>query len=378
MSRKEFACAQVPASTLLPVTVVYGPVRFTITKMAHGAPPRGKGRKSGINYGFFAEITAPAGGPTLRWGPDFESIRRTSDDTVIDDAALAQAVYEGCNWLVHNFNLDLRGNEWAPVAPVNRAARKAFGLTSTERRWPDRGLPDIESSLFYNLGPMAVAARQRQPAGPLVLHIDGATATDTRTQVTATPGEFPSERKEPVDIAQNQPISDGLLTSTSNDLGKQESHQWRGLLPASEALDQACPDVLVYDNQPQADAEVAQLIEADQLGGFITPVTGIVHPERVATTVDRFKTSLEVRARVLGLAQNRCEGCGAGPAFEKVGGTGYWELHHVQPLAEGGPDTVENAVCLCPNCHRAMHFARNASERREALYVSLRRLVHPH
>jgi 5-methylcytosine-specific restriction protein A len=25
-------------------------------------------------------------------------------------------------------------------------------------------------------------------------------------------------------------------------------------------------------------------------------------------------------------------------------------------LAEGGEDTVENALALCPNCHRRLHF----------------------
>lgn len=27
------------------------------------------------------------------------------------------------------------------------------------------------------------------------------------------------------------------------------------------------------------------------------------------------------------------------------------EVHHLIPEAEGGPDTLGNAVPLCPNCH---------------------------
>ncbi|MFM0350878.1 HNH endonuclease [Paraburkholderia sp. RL17-347-BIC-D] len=26
------------------------------------------------------------------------------------------------------------------------------------------------------------------------------------------------------------------------------------------------------------------------------------------------------------------------------------------PLAQGGPDTVANAIALCPNCHRERHY----------------------
>ncbi|HXU34436.1 MAG TPA: HNH endonuclease [Thermoanaerobaculia bacterium] len=31
------------------------------------------------------------------------------------------------------------------------------------------------------------------------------------------------------------------------------------------------------------------------------------------------------------------------------------EVHHRIRLAYGGEDTVENAVALCPNCHREAH-----------------------
>jgi len=36
-------------------------------------------------------------------------------------------------------------------------------------------------------------------------------------------------------------------------------------------------------------------------------------------------------------------------------GTPYLEVHHRVPLAENGEDTVENAVAICPNCHRKAH-----------------------
>jgi histidinol dehydrogenase len=30
-------------------------------------------------------------------------------------------------------------------------------------------------------------------------------------------------------------------------------------------------------------------------------------------------------------------------------------------LADGGADTVENAVAVCPNCHRAAHYSKDAN-----------------
>ncbi|MGC8519123.1 MAG: HNH endonuclease [Steroidobacteraceae bacterium] len=32
-------------------------------------------------------------------------------------------------------------------------------------------------------------------------------------------------------------------------------------------------------------------------------------------------------------------------------------MHHVRRLADGGADTVNNAVAVCPNGHRGLHHA---------------------
>ncbi|MBU3905184.1 MAG: HNH endonuclease [Nanoarchaeota archaeon] len=36
----------------------------------------------------------------------------------------------------------------------------------------------------------------------------------------------------------------------------------------------------------------------------------------------------------------------------------YIESHHVQPLSEGGSDTADNIIIVCPNCHKIFHFGR--------------------
>jgi hypothetical protein len=43
------------------------------------------------------------------------------------------------------------------------------------------------------------------------------------------------------------------------------------------------------------------------------------------------------------------------------------EVHHLERLADGGPDTLENTVCVCPNHHRELHLGRRAKELRRAL-----------
>lgn len=34
------------------------------------------------------------------------------------------------------------------------------------------------------------------------------------------------------------------------------------------------------------------------------------------------------------------------------------ELHHIDPIAEGGENTLDNIVLLCPNCHKMAHAGK--------------------
>lgn len=82
--------------------------------------------------------------------------------------------------------------------------------------------------------------------------------------------------------------------------------------------------------------------------------------QRVTTTV--YKRNPDVIAEVLWRAQGVCEMCfSAAPFISASKGTPYLEVHHRVPLAEDGDDTVENAIALCPNCHRKEHFGVKAS-----------------
>jgi 5-methylcytosine-specific restriction protein A len=76
---------------------------------------------------------------------------------------------------------------------------------------------------------------------------------------------------------------------------------------------------------------------------------------------------------VLKYAKGVCEYCSVPAPFLTNGGTPYLEVHHVVPLADGGADTVENAVAVCPNCHRAAHYSVDAAEIRDRLFGYLRK-----
>ena len=78
---------------------------------------------------------------------------------------------------------------------------------------------------------------------------------------------------------------------------------------------------------------------------------------------------------VVSFVENRangiCELCSNPAPFERKDGTPFLEVHHIVPLSENGSDTVDNAVAICPNCHRSCHHGVNANEIRKLLKVKV-------
>jgi hypothetical protein len=78
--------------------------------------------------------------------------------------------------------------------------------------------------------------------------------------------------------------------------------------------------------------------------------TSVAEPtERVQVTISRIVRDSERAARVKLLHKYQCQfGC---KRLELKDGSYYAEAHHVKPLGKGGPDIIENIMCVCPNCH---------------------------
>ena len=106
------------------------------------------------------------------------------------------------------------------------------------------------------------------------------------------------------------------------------------------------------------------------------PPAGVSAPMLEPSTIWRFVRDPNVRDWVLSSARGICEGCEKPAPFESVAGP-FLEVHHLRRLADGGADTVTNAVALCPNCHRRFHYSLNATQLVEAMYEKLERLERP-
>ena len=66
-----------------------------------------------------------------------------------------------------------------------------------------------------------------------------------------------------------------------------------------------------------------------------------------------------IAAAVKERANGQCDLCGQPAPFNNANGFPYLEEHHLVRLADGGDDSIDNAVALCPNCHRKMHVVND-------------------
>jgi len=80
-------------------------------------------------------------------------------------------------------------------------------------------------------------------------------------------------------------------------------------------------------------------------------------PSQCVREVVIYERNPDVVAEVLSLAKGVCQACNKpAPFIKKSNREPYLEVHHIKQLADGGEDTIENAIAVCPNCHRMAHY----------------------
>src|SRR5258708_18710809 len=84
---------------------------------------------------------------------------------------------------------------------------------------------------------------------------------------------------------------------------------------------------------------------------------GQMSPRKTKVISTQIARDPTVKAWVLETARGKCYLCGNPAPLKDYNEVPFLEVHHVRFLAGGGPDTIWNAVALCPNCHRACHYS---------------------
>jgi len=86
-----------------------------------------------------------------------------------------------------------------------------------------------------------------------------------------------------------------------------------------------------------------------------------------------FRRSKAIRFYALKRSHGVCEGCSSPAPFEGKEGP-FLEVHHLHRLGDGGPDSPENVIALCPNCHRRVHYSRDGTDYNAGLIDKIKNL----
>ncbi|WP_254054031.1 HNH endonuclease signature motif containing protein [Singulisphaera sp. GP187] len=74
-----------------------------------------------------------------------------------------------------------------------------------------------------------------------------------------------------------------------------------------------------------------------------------------------------VRDQALRHSHGTCESCGNSAPFTRPSGEPYLEVHHIDRLADGGPDRIDRVAAICPNCHARCYYNADSASFNNAL-----------
>ncbi len=151
-------------------------------------------------------------------------------------------------------------------------------------------------------------------------------------------------------------------------LNNLRNNGYDGNMQGSCRLERFRPELSEYihkiDKIQTSDEELAKVIQKIPMQELeeLARSSSKRNPEVRETKTKQYKRSAFVAAYAKRRAGQYCELCGETAPFLDRDGNPYLEIHHVVWLSEGGADSIDNTVALCPNCHRKMHIVQESGD----------------
>lgn len=113
-------------------------------------------------------------------------------------------------------------------------------------------------------------------------------------------------------------------------------------------------EIRIPDNEEEQYKQAATL-SIEQLKA-IAEKHEINSPEKCEITTYKYKRDPYIAEFAKRQANGICQLCKMQAPFNTSDGKPYLETHHIKWLSEGGSDTIDNTVAVCPNCHKKLHI----------------------
>jgi len=114
-------------------------------------------------------------------------------------------------------------------------------------------------------------------------------------------------------------------------------------------------DVTDFQNELENDLKKTNEMSDEELERKALKATE--NPTKVIVETPQYRRSLYISEFVKRKAKGICQDCHKqAPFVNKNTGEPFLETHHITPLSQGGKDSMENVIALCPNCHRKRHY----------------------
>ena len=116
----------------------------------------------------------------------------------------------------------------------------------------------------------------------------------------------------------------------------------------------------IFSNYKKAKEEQVHKYKLDKLLNKI--IKQNKKPGKRDIVTPQYIRSAELAEFIKRKAKGKCDLCDNPAPFLTKDNIPYLECHHIIWLSEGGEDSIENTVALCPNCHRKMHVIKNDND----------------
>lgn len=108
-------------------------------------------------------------------------------------------------------------------------------------------------------------------------------------------------------------------------------------------------------------------IEASHLNSELKRTGHIKMASSRKTDMEVFTRNQAIASYVKLLAKGVCALCDKPAPFKDKNNRPFLHAHHIEYLSNGGLDTLENCIAVCPNCHAKIHILNDPLDKEKLL-----------